>query len=195
MNISISKIRSLPYHERIRFIFLLPDKHNVLAEVFQLLSEYPQWDHEQLEQLIIDNDLTDINVNIYTQAGINTWRMITYLCSKDNGKDIHKLTDPIVFTLLSWSHETKIVCIQLLFTTLFDNYTSAPHVKYLANLLNYCVAVKQVPLYIDSYMNNILSQANDPEGRKLIKHLLPYVKGPEMIAYINDCLSISDIIC
>jgi hypothetical protein len=192
MNISLSKIRALPYHERLKFIFL---QNNIdLNEIILLLNDYKDWDHEELEKFVIDSHCQIIINKIIHHPSINVNRFYNYFKSTIY---VWNHFQNFIWTLLSIDyHNRSHAC---LLDAIDQLEPSFPTINIISEILHKHLR-KEINLTNDEFIiiiNKLLSCLKFKQSDLAIKLLksFPEVKNnPELMRKINDSLMIYDII-
>jgi len=201
---SLSKLRSLPYHERIKFIFL---QNNWFEETLYLLKDYPNWDHDELEKKLAIEITSHECVNLFNvcallkHRGINFDRMFSYILQHI---PIYHLSDSlyeptVIIECIVKSEKINSLNAFIRFLSEKENDES-----YFNNLFCYNSIVNNIDHLIhqnkekfidfNTIIDVCLKNLNkDRRAAHILSTLLKLLKNKDLIQKIKDNLLIYDI--
>lgn len=195
--LSINKIRELPYNERMRIIFV---NGGDVEEIIRLVNDYPDWDHEELENKIAEtftfNALMYIKIaKLRGNKSINISRLIYLFFEKRFMEmDSHK----IVFFLSGFNLQKKNedIYMSLIFNIVISGFKKLIETSGVGDEIMYMFLrpdwIKVIEW--DKLVNTTISCLNNDYMYSFAHELKNYIKDPILLKNLQNGLNIHDIL-
>lgn len=207
MNVCVSKIRKLPYLERLSFIKKIDNFH---TEAILLVNEYPNRLHDELEKIVAEKLCHSMFPNLSLEKlllnkSINPFNIIQEILNYNNAKlDVNNW---------NFNHNINYICFYLLkskrtdeyaidtFNCIIKHYTEIirdtgrmPNLAF--NTIVMIVEWKKLYLLdiVDLVKEIIINITND-DAKHILSCIKQNIKNPQLLKHIIECEEVEDILC
>jgi NDP-sugar pyrophosphorylase family protein len=190
-SISVSKLRTLPYHDRVRFIFL---QDHWFEETEILLKDFPKWDHEELEKKIASkiNKEPENVCDLLRYKCINFERIFSFILQYiklSNYCDVK--TQMIIYRV---SRIETINSLNQFIKFLSDKENILDVYAYMINSLDHLIHQnKEKFIDFNTIIDVCLKHLKKWQAQHILERLIKLLKNKELVQKIKDNLMIYDI--